>query len=241
MDDFSIFDDHESPYPLPSGQCWLLDVSRLAGSSSLPDMLTEKEMRRANAYKYQRDRDRCIVRTAWLRHRLARLIGVRPSDLKFEGGPWGKPTLVGLENAPYFNLSHSDDLVLLGMSSDFSVGVDIESVPGFTDWRELYQTILSPAEIAAFGDLRDQEKPFFLARGWTIKEAIVKLTGHGLNVGLSSIELDYSAESIAIRGLPKELYRTSCSLIHSWMPRDSFWAACVFGKSIRLGDPLPNL
>ena len=97
----------------------------------------------------------------------------------------GKPSVA---NAPFFNLSHSNDFVMLAVS-DTPVGCDIE---------KLHKTVLShhvfhPNELDALsnlpsGDIQNHE---FL-RLWTAKEAFLKAIGTGIDAKASSYDFSKS-------------------------------------------------
>lgn len=86
----------------------------------------------------------------------------------------GKP----LSESKYFNISHSDGMVVLVIDS-FNVGVDIEKVRPFDN--DLKDYISSTLEKEYIKD----DQTFFEV--WTNKEALVKALGIGLNSNIKDI------------------------------------------------------
>lgn len=80
---------------------------------------------------------------------------------------------------PYFNVSHSKDYVIIGISS-FEIGVDIEYIKEFD--QKLLNYTLSDIELSHY----KEEKDFYLM--WTSKESLVKCKGIGLIKNLKTIQ-----------------------------------------------------
>lgn len=101
-------------------------------------------------------------------------------------GVHGKP-YIHRENANfYFNLSHTDDWVLLGIS-DRPIGVDIERVREQLP-RHLFR-ILSKEECAFLDALAEKEKKNAFFRIWTMKESFVKYKGSRIFDGPAQISM----------------------------------------------------
>jgi 4'-phosphopantetheinyl transferase len=164
---------------------WLaLDVEAVR-IAELMDLLSQQELQRAVAFRFARDRDRYIVRRAWLRRLIAARLGCRPQEVELCHGAHGKPFVRG--SALRFNLSHSGDLALCVLASGIELGCDIE-------WRR--PELTSPAVARSCFSPQEMEKlqtqsgsdwlrSFF--NGWTRKEALLK----GLGLGLSASLADY--------------------------------------------------
>ncbi len=153
--------------------------------------LPAEEKVRAERFRIEFARRRFILARILLRHELAAIVGIDPSELGFEVGGHGKPELAepNLETPPHFNLSHSGDLVVLAIAGT-DVGADVESVRPVPNAEKLAHRFFSPAErLAVFsldGGARDQA---FL-RIWTQKEAYLKATGLGVGMPLRGVETE---------------------------------------------------
>ena len=174
---------------------YLLDASVLpdpkeneVALSGIPDW------RRAHILRYLRACDRKLSLGAW------RLM---ESSLKRHGfsaenvviGKNGKPECDGV----YFNLSHSDDMVLCAVS-DTPVGCDIEKVTDAP--MEVAERYFSEKEcryIAAAKNTADADRRFF--RLWTIKESYMKRTGEGMSLSPDRLETDSEGLTILRDGV----------------------------------------
>ncbi|MGQ0626116.1 MAG: 4'-phosphopantetheinyl transferase family protein [Sporichthyaceae bacterium] len=132
-------------------------------------------------------------------HVLARVVlgittGADPAQLRFAfrcaacEGSHGKPALPG---GPEFSLSHAGTLVVLALAP-VAVGVDLEPMtaldrPGAAD--ELSEVALCARERVAVRALPGAEQAAAVLSAWTRKEAVLKLTGHGLAVNPADLEL----------------------------------------------------
>jgi 4'-phosphopantetheinyl transferase len=93
----------------------------------------------------------------------------------------GKPYLPGLE----FSISHSADLVVLAISSQFTLGIDCEEITDI-EIRD-FQSYFSPAEWNYIHSATSAQKAFY--RLWTRKEALLKALGTGLDADLPQLEV----------------------------------------------------
>lgn len=132
--------------------------------------LPEEEQRRATMFK-NKQRQRIYVCSRLLLQTKLREYGYTLSDCA--SGKNGKPYLKGSTEL-FFNLSHSGDYVLLGLS-DREIGVDIESV------REkiprILSKILSSDEVDFLSKQTEEIRRGTFFRLWTMKEAFVKQKG----------------------------------------------------------------
>lgn len=146
------------------------------------ELLTEAEQQRAAAYRQQADRDRFTVANALLRLAAASVLGTPPELDRACGDcgkPHGKPVIIG--SALEASVSHSGQRIAVALSEVGSVGIDVEQI-GDRDLSLLLPYVFSPAELAA---LPDPEASFY--RAWTRKESLLKATGEGLRVPMSTL------------------------------------------------------
>lgn len=100
--------------------------------------------------------------------------------LKISAGAHGKPYTGDF----CFSLSHSDDMVLCAIS-DKDIGADIQRIKPF-DIR-LAKRCLREDELSALEAAEDKDAEFTCL--WTMKESAVKLSGEGIQMGLSSFSV----------------------------------------------------
>jgi 4'-phosphopantetheinyl transferase len=180
--------------PLRAGEAhfWLsaLDIPGEA-LASLESLLSPDERTRADRYRQSRDRDRYIVCRGRLRLLLAAYAQVPPSEVAFAYGAHGKPAL--LTGNPLsdlqFNIAHSGNLALFGVTRNHRIGVDIERIRADFPWRDIARRFFAPADCAALDALPThlQQDAFFAC--WTRKEAFLKATGEGLSRSLKTFEV----------------------------------------------------
>lgn len=125
---------------------------------------------------------------------LAGYASTRPEGLRFQFGPFGKPSLApeGNPERLEFNLSHSGDLALLAVARGRAVGVDIARRDEGADHVGIAERYFSPVEKATLLALGGTAEAFYST--WTRKEAYVKATGLGLSRGLYSFDVDAASQ-----------------------------------------------
>ncbi|WP_158306439.1 4'-phosphopantetheinyl transferase superfamily protein [Pusillimonas sp. T7-7] len=170
-------------------RAWLyrfVDDARM--QEALLSLLSEDELVRARAFIAPAARQHYIQTRAVLRMLLGRVLETSPKGLAFDYGPYGKPSLRDAD-ACCFNIAHSGDYALLAVSQGLPVGVDIERQREIEDLDALARMVLSPAEAGGWAALPPVDRvPTFFSI-WTAKEALVKATGRGLGLSLTSLEV----------------------------------------------------
>ncbi len=164
---------------------WLLSAHGNAAERYIyQHVLSSDERARSDHYVFEIDRQRSITARGGLRWILSSYTGVPPDALVFEEGDYGKPFVRSPSIHHEFNVSHSGDYVLIGITSGAQCGVDIEASRPHISEQSIGESFFCPREIEW---LRQTEKGFF--RLWTIKEAIVKAVGGGLSIPLWDIDV----------------------------------------------------
>lgn len=163
------------------------EVDRLAS------VLASRERARAACFYFQRDRRRFVVGRAILRTILGSYLGIAPDRLTFAYGSRGKPMLsVGCGDAGLrFNLSHSQDVALIGVTRCGEIGVDIECVRPLPDLDEIAERCFSRRENTSFRTLPASQRPEAFFRCWTRKEAYLKALGDGLARPLDAFDVSF--------------------------------------------------
>lgn len=148
---------------------------------ALQASLIEEDYLRAKKFYTLDLQNRFIVRRAIVRQMLAWY--TKQDNISLVYGENGKPSI---ENSPIcFNVSHSEDMVMLGISYH-PIGLDIEAIKPISDLEQVATYHFSPCEQA---DLFDLDGIYLLEsfyRCWTRKEAFIKLDGSGLAIPLDS-------------------------------------------------------
>lgn len=157
-------------------------------------LLALPEWRRRTALAYRFDSDRWLCARAYelLCQGLREEFGITEVP-EFAVGTNGKPYLPELEGV-HFNISHCRDAVAVALS-DMPIGCDVESIVEDLD-EDVMRYCFSPDEIEGIQNATSPNLEF--TRLWTIKEAIVKLTGEGLVDDLPRLLLRSDINRISI-------------------------------------------
>jgi len=151
-------------------------------------LLSDDECRKADSFVSQRARQRYVLTRGILRQTLARYLGVAAERLHFEVGEFGKPYLP--HEPLHFNLSHSDDQLLLAVANFDGIGIDLEAVKPRTHFNGLVERCFSRRESQYWQRLSSEQQLETFFRLWTKKEAFVKAVGRGVALGLAQCEFE---------------------------------------------------
>jgi 4'-phosphopantetheinyl transferase len=174
---------------------WRVDLERdPADTESLFELLSDDEKARANKYLFAKDRGHFIACRATLRKILGGYLEIAPEEVSLSARKYGKPYLATNDNAPRFNVSHSNGIGVIAVSMGREVGVDIEFVSNDPEILSIAPSVLPAAEVERIRSLPPdlQAATFFAA--WARKEAVLKAMGDGLS---SSEELQRAVTSIS--------------------------------------------
>ena len=153
--------------------------------------LSDEEREKAGRFHFEDDRRRYGFFHQAMRHLLASVlpVPVRPEELRFTAGDFSKPTLRDFPEV-HFNLTHSKDFGALAVCTAGPVGVDVEMLDFEFPVREIAREYFVGSERAAIDHAPDDcERTRRFFQIWTAKEAVMKVTGLGMNLEPRSIEL----------------------------------------------------
>jgi 4'-phosphopantetheinyl transferase len=138
------------------------------------------EWTRAGRFHFQRDRDRFLATRLFLRDVIGGYLQQPPRALRFAAGPHGKPCLAGASGSLRFNLSHSDDLLLLAVTTGREVGVDVELMRPDIPFADLASHYFQSPEAQEVDALPPARRSLRFYEIWTATEARLKAIGEGL-------------------------------------------------------------
>jgi 4'-phosphopantetheinyl transferase len=193
----------------------------------LAQTLSEDEQHRANRFYFERDKTHFIAGRANLRTILSRYLDLEPAQLQFSYGSRGKPSLdsTSTSRALCFNLSHSNGLALYAVTSDRSIGIDLEYIRPLPNALELAKRFFSPREYGVMSSLPPDQLQEAFFNGWTRKEAYLKATGLGL-AGLEQVEVSLiSSEPVALLSIQGDPKAAECWSMHQLKLAPGFVAA----------------
>lgn len=133
-----------------------------------------------------RDRQRYVVAHGCLRSLVAAYLKCASAAIILETNPFGKPSLTGQTGASAlrFNLSHSQEYALIGLTLGREIGVDIEYQRQLDDIHLIAGHFFAPSERAMLARLPEGEKQTAFYTCWARKEAFIKAIGMGLSLPL---------------------------------------------------------
>ena len=128
-----------------------------------------------------------------MRERIASTLGVPTSTLRLDRNQHGAPVLD--DGAHHVSLSDHGAWLVLAVSSDGPVGVDVLTVPDDVHFVADTSLVLSVAEIMHVRTAEPERRAVVFATCWTRKEAYAKCVGTGLTAGLADVSLTPAAPS----------------------------------------------
>ena len=178
---------------------WSIRLSNvLSATPSFTDFVSTAELNRAHTFKYAHQRTTYLMHHSFVRMMLALYCHCPPKELIFSHNHYGKPYLsAGIPSTHkkpiFFNSSRSDDLLVLAISTDYEVGIDIEQLKDTFDFTSITSRYFSKKELHDLTLLNESgstamRNGFYL--GWTSKEAFIKCIGLGLSFPLKDFTVN---------------------------------------------------
>ncbi|GAB6066717.1 4'-phosphopantetheinyl transferase superfamily protein [Methylothermus subterraneus] len=186
-------------------------------------VLSAEEKRRARRLWRPLSRFRHIACWGQVRWLLGLCLGLAPKALMFAREPLGKPYLLGDQRLA-FNLSHSQDKMLLAVAQSREIGVDMEILRPLKELERLARRCLAPSEWQAWQALAEEEQLLAFLRFWTCKEALAKASGQGLSIGLSRLVFALGKGLVAA---PEALGPVASWTVHEWVGEAFCAALCA--------------
>jgi 4'-phosphopantetheinyl transferase len=164
--------------------------------SQLEKILSSDEVNRARQFKFEKDRNRFIAGRGLLRTVLGSYLNAEPAQLDFTYSPRGKPALKASSGhgTLHFNVAHSKDLILIALTRDCAVGVDVEWIHPISDIEDITTRFFTNREAAELMALPQDERMTAFFSLWTRKEAYLKATGDGISEMLKDVEISFLPE-----------------------------------------------
>ncbi|MGI5377666.1 4'-phosphopantetheinyl transferase family protein [Streptomyces sp. CA-251387] len=116
-----------------------------------------------------------------LKYTAAAALGTDAAELDLAYKIGGRPHLRGLGQIDV-GLSHTDELIVVGISRGGRIGVDTEPLSRTLTLDVLHERMCTPAERAFLSGLDSPRQTAALLRLWTLKEAYTKALGQGLRL-----------------------------------------------------------
>ena len=192
----------------------------------LESTLSDDETNRAGRLHFVRDREFFIAARGILRELTGAYLKRAPSELRFQYGPEGKPS-ISAKNLDWpirFNLSHARETALYAFACGREVGIDVEGIRVDFAGERIAERFFSVDEVTELRALPAELKAEGFFNCWTRKEAYVKARGGGLQIPLDSF-------AVALRpGVPAQFVQGVESRwnLFGFSPGSNYVAALVF-------------
>lgn len=195
--------------PDPAIALWLCPLDRsVAESHALARSLSPLEIERADRFGTPALRARWIVGRGTLRGLLGAVLGIDPAAVALRRGTRGRPELAP-GAALDFNVSHTDDVALIGIAtglpSTARIGVDIERDDRAVNADGLARKFMTERERAGMAPLDEAARRRRFLQLWTCKEAMSKATGDALSAPFRDIDVALDESPHLLDGPPPYL------------------------------------
>lgn len=220
---------------------WRLRLEDLgtAPMARLRRLTVPSEWERAERFRQEADRLRHLAGRALLRAVVGEEYGCDPRTLSIVQDVNGKPHLegsVGDAPVPEVNVAHAADVVVVAISEEHAVGIDVEPLDRELDADLLADRVFTPTERERWRAQPAAARRAFFVHVWTCKEAFLKATGRGLRQGAQSVECVFSgARATGVRDLAGD----GAELETEWALRVFRASEQVAGAVVREA-PLPS-
>lgn len=178
-----------------AGECHLWPVPVVPRPGWL-DLLDHGEQAQAERFRVDSARDIFVTSRAAQRLIAGRYLNRAPQDVSIVrvcphcGADHGRPRVDGA--GWDYSVSHTAKWLVVAVAHQGLVGVDLEDVTTARPVDDLAQHVLTPAEHERFGQTPPGDRTAWFLRAWTRKEAVIKLTGHGLRAQLDQLDVSGS-------------------------------------------------
>jgi 4'-phosphopantetheinyl transferase len=160
-------------------------------------LLAPDEREQRHRFHFEIDRHRYLVTRALARTVLSRYAAVEPEEWTFAANAYGKPAIANADRSAQhinFNISHTKSLVLLGVTSDGALGVDVENCRSREAPLKIANQFFAPEELAELQALPRAQQHDRFFEYWTLKESYIKARGMGLSIPLGWFSFHFPGE-----------------------------------------------
>lgn len=135
--------------------------------------ISEQRREKALRFKHEQGKRECVAAYLLLKRALSEEYRIEENPILAERDK-GKPYIIGHEDI-HFNISHCREAVVCVVSNE-EVGVDVERIRPYNDHLARY--VLNEEE---YSQVKQSDNPALeFTKFWTMKEALLKLTGEGI-------------------------------------------------------------
>ncbi|MCU1350276.1 MAG: 4-phosphopantetheinyl transferase [Acidobacteria bacterium] len=224
---------------------WLASYDEIADEqlhAAYRELLDPAEREQEPRFYFARDRRRYLVTRALVRTVLSRYAAVEPKNWVFSTNAYGRPEIAnpeGSEAGLSFNISHTHSLIVLGVTKQRALGVDVENVRTREAAIGVANHYFAAPEVAALNAAPQEQQQYRFFEYWTFKESYIKARGMGLSLPLDKFSFHYRDEGAVEIAIDPEL-EDEPARWHFWQfqPSPDYLVAIC---AERAGDGTPSL
>ncbi|MFK5972013.1 MAG: 4'-phosphopantetheinyl transferase superfamily protein [Flavobacteriaceae bacterium] len=160
------------------------------------ELLSDDEKKKSGKFRFLKDQKKFIASRGILRVLSGHYLNTDPEKIIFKYGEYGKPEF-DFPTQLKFNISHSENMIVLGFVKNDEIGVDVEKIKNNFNVIDIAQSFFSFEEINKLESLPENEQCLAFYRCWTRKESFIKAKGSGLSFPLDSftVSLDTNEDA----------------------------------------------
>jgi len=171
-------------------------------------LLNDREKTQEPRFYFAKDRRRYLVTRALVRTVLSRYARIAPCDWVFTENSYGRPEIDNAEAKLMqlsFNISHTHSLIVLGITKDRELGVDVENVCARQVSIDIANRFFAPEEVSALNKVPTPQQQDRFFEYWTFKESYIKARGMGLSIPLDKFSFHFPHEHVVALATQPEL------------------------------------
>lgn len=172
----------------------LSEIADIGVFQQLETMISSERREKIKKYHFEEDKKRSILAEVLLKHSLKKDYGINSKHIQFATNRFGKPMLKNFEKI-HFNLSHSGDWVVCGVS-DEPIGIDVEIIKSID--LDIAKSFFTNNEYMDILNLANEKQLEYFYKLWTVKESYVKAEGKGLSIPLNSFSFRILPDTIQL-------------------------------------------
>ena len=149
-------------------------------------LLGTDERNRHRRFRFARHRHDFLVAHALVRKTLSHYAPVEPHDWRFVFNQHRRPEIADqrYRQSLRFNLSHTQGLIAVAITTQREIGVDVESFDRCGINLDVAHRYFAPQETETLFSLPEDQRERRFLRLWTLKESYIKARGMGLALPL---------------------------------------------------------
>lgn len=188
------------PHPLPHGvQLYWVNPETFTETPAAYGWLTPEERAQHHRFIPPRKRREYLVARVLARTVLGNVLRCAPEAVQFTMNPWGRPEVAGV----HFNLTHTEGLVAMLVSTEYELGVDTELLSRAPKLLELGPHVFAPQELNDLAALPLDQRAHRAVTLWTLKESYIKARGMGLALALDGFAFRFSNAALRLEVEPE--------------------------------------